>query len=136
MSLLFTVVTYRRGLVNGVEGGGGRGSGVSRFLLLRRRLGRKGEGGAVLLSANLGLDDPSANLVRFEVFDRAGRQEGFLDVGVGIGEGEQDEGGVLPVGDSEVVRGATGAKFVVAVELVLEGTVVGERGVDEFLIVE
>ena len=78
MSLLFTVVTYCCGLINSVEGRGGRGGGVSRFLLFCRHLGRKGEGGAVLPSANLGLDDPSANLIRFEVFDRAGEVGDFL----------------------------------------------------------
>ena len=65
--------------------------------------------------------------------DGAGRQERFLNVGVGVGEGKQNEGGILPVGDFEVIGCATGAQFKVAVELVLKGTIVDKGGVEELL---
>jgi hypothetical protein len=72
---------------------------------------------------NLGLKDPSTNLIWFEVLDGASGQESFLNVGVGVREGKENLSSILPLRNGELVGGAAGTQLMVLVELVLHSAV-------------
>jgi hypothetical protein len=135
MAFFVTVKAFNIGLVNRQLGGGSvlrivhdRGFGLHRWLY---KQGVGGRGGTTFLPADLSLKDPSTDLIWFEVLNGAGGQESFLNVGVGISEGEEDLSSILPLRDDELVGGIAGTQLMVLVELVLHSAVIGEGGVDK-----
>jgi len=67
------------------------------------------------------------NSVGTEILRVTSSEEGVLDVGEGIGEGNEHHGGELPVGDSMFVEGAVGgAEFGEGAELELHVVIVDE----------
>ena len=88
-------------------------------------------GGCVAVATDLGLQNLGADVGGFEVLRRASRKERVGDVFVRVGEGKEDECGVPPVFEFDVVKGATRANVLEVVELSLEGAVVDQFGLGE-----